>query len=256
MTNISIEIVPHAADEIHHELDEILAAFPSIDTINIPDIVRLPTRSWQACDYSKEYIKTTIPHLRACDFDLDNTQVIDQILDTHQFPQILVVGGDFFEGREHYETSSIKLIQYIKQKYPKTKVYAAIDPYRSSFGEEVKYTKEKIKRGADGFFTQPFFDLQLLDLWMKTLDGATVYWGLSPVLSEKSQTYWEKRNLVNFPAGFQPTLEWNSQFAADAIELIKKNHTDLYFMPIRIPVVDYLNSILEKSPCLKDLLKL
>ena len=72
MTKISIELVPHAAEEITAELKGIQDQFPKVDTVNIPDIVRLPTRSWEACGFCAPMLKRRIPHLRACDFDLKN----------------------------------------------------------------------------------------------------------------------------------------------------------------------------------------
>ncbi|MDD7983698.1 methylenetetrahydrofolate reductase [Lentisphaera marina] len=255
MTKISIELVPHAAEEITSELKGIQEAFPKVNTVNIPDIVRLPTRSWEACGFCATMLDRDIPHLRACDFDLNEPSLIHDIMSNYKFSEVLLVGGDFFEGREHFETSTIDFIKFFKAHYPEVKVYGAIDPYRTDFNSEMAYLKEKIDANIDGFFTQPFFDLELLAKWIEALKGHVVYWGLSPVLSSKSQAYWEKRNLVNFPKDFVPELEWNAQFAADAIELIDRYNSCLYFMPIRIPVVDYLNAIIPKSSILESLLK-
>ena len=254
MTKISIELVPHAAEEITAELKEIQEQFPKVDTVNIPDIVRLPTRSWQACGFCSHMLNRTIPHIRACDFDLDNPEQINQIMDEFQFSEVLLVGGDYFEGRDHFDTTAIDMIKFFKSKYPQVKTYAAIDPYRSSFEKELGYVQQKVEAGVDGFFTQPYFDLELLEKWMNALSEHEVYWGFSPVLSERSQKYWETRNLVNFPNGFIPDLNWNAQFAADAIKLIDRKNSALYFMPIRIPVVDYLNAIIAKDNKLQDIL--
>ena len=247
MTKISIELVPHAAEEITAELKGIQDQFPKVDTVNIPDIVRLPTRSWEACGFCAPMLKRRIPHLRACDFDLKDPEQLHQIMAKHQFSEVLLVGGDYFEGREHFDTSATDMIKFFKFHYSNVKVYGAIDPYRSSFDEELAYVNQKLDAGADGFFTQPYFDLQLLNKWIKALSECEVYWGLSPVLSEKSQKYWETRNLVNFPQDFTPDLDWNAQFAADAVDLIDQHDSALYFMPIRIPVVDYLNAIIAKD---------
>ena len=80
MTKISIELVPHSAEEITAELNDIQKQFPKVDTVNIPDIVRLPTRSWQACGFCKDMLSRRIPHLRACDFDLKNPDQINNIM--------------------------------------------------------------------------------------------------------------------------------------------------------------------------------
>ena len=247
MNKISIELVPHAPEQLQAELADIIAKFPKVDTVNIPDIVRLPVRSWEACISCQDQVSRSIPHLRACDFDLNTPSKLHSIMKDGQFAEILVVGGDFFEGREHYETSAIDMIKFFKSEYPQVKIYAAIDPYRSSFEEELAYVHKKLEAGADGFFTQPYFDLELFSKWLTAMEGITTYWGLSPVLSEKSQKYWETRNLVTFPKDFRPDLEWNAQFAADLIDSVADLDTSVYFMPIRIPVIEYLDSICEKS---------
>jgi methylenetetrahydrofolate reductase (NADPH) len=74
------------------------------------------------------------------------------------------------------------------------------------------------KPGAahDGFFTQPLFDLRLLEICTEMLRGKNVFWGIAPVVGERSQAYWETTNRVIFPCGFTPTLGWNRDFAAKA----------------------------------------
>jgi methylenetetrahydrofolate reductase (NADPH) len=98
--------------------------------------------------------------------------------------------------------------------------------------------------GADGFFTQPFFDLRLLEVYVDVLQTDTVFWGITPVVSANSVKYWEEKNNVVFPKKFKPTLSWNRAFAKKIVEYVKKNGGNLYFMPIKIDIVEYLEGIL------------
>ncbi len=44
-------------------------------------------------------------------------------------------------------------------------IYAGLDPYRDSLQSELNYTNEKLEAGADGLFTQPFFDLRWMEIY-------------------------------------------------------------------------------------------
>jgi methylenetetrahydrofolate reductase (NADPH) len=46
--------------------------------------------------------------------------------------------------------------------------------------------------GCNGFYTQPFFSLKVLDLWLEQLSDTEIWFGISPVYSDKSRKYWEK----------------------------------------------------------------
>ncbi len=52
--------------------------------------------------------------------------------------------------------------------------------------------------GADGFFTQPLFELGLLDRCAELLHGEDVFWGIAPVIGARSRLYWERTNKVSF----------------------------------------------------------
>ena len=84
-----------------------------------------------------------------------------------------------------------------------------------------------------------------MDLYAEQLNGYDIYWGVSPVLGEKSKSYWENRNNAFFPADFKPTLEWNKSFAKEAYEYAKSRNDNIYFMPIRTSIADYLGGVLD-----------
>ena len=66
--------------------------------------------------------------------------------------------------------------------------------------------RRKLQAGAVGFFTQPFFDMRFLEMYADMLSGLNIYWGVSPIMSARSQSYWELKNNVVFPHSFEPTI--------------------------------------------------
>ncbi|NHN31053.1 methylenetetrahydrofolate reductase [Paenibacillus agricola] len=242
---ISIELVPRRIEVLQNELQFIKANFPTINTVNIPDLLRLDIRSWEGSAFSKPYYEYCIPHIRAIDFGMDQEIAIADYLNQNQITEILIVTGDYPQdiNREIFPTTSIDLIKKIKSEQPHIRVYAAIDPYRSSIREEFEYIQRKRDAGADGFFTQPFFDIRLMEVYQELLEGVDIFWGVSPVISQKSRNYWETKNNAIFPKGFEPTLEWNVKFAKEALDFSRKTNSNLYFMPIKIDLKLYLEGI-------------
>ncbi len=247
MSRISIELVPRNREVLDAELKTVTAEFPNIDTVNIPDIIRLPIRSWQACQISQSFVKNTIPHIRSIDFDLTKPETILSIMETYKFNEVLVVTGDPPQDLSHkvYRTTSVAFISFLKSHFPNLKVYGALDPYRSGLKDEVDYIHKKRDAGADGFFTQPFFDIKFMDIYAEQLKGLSIYWGVSPVLGDNSRSYWENRNNAFFPSHFSPTLEWNRQFAKDALKYAREKGDNLYFMPIKTSLTSYLGGVLN-----------
>jgi methylenetetrahydrofolate reductase (NADPH) len=148
-------------------------------------------------------------------------------------------------SRRVFRTSSIELIRAIKRQMPSLKIYAGIDPYRSGIKDELDYVKRKRDAGVEGFFTQPFFDRRLMEIYHDLLSGIETFWGISPVMSVRSKDYWDNLNNAIFPPDFEPTLEWNRSFARQALEFARQTDSSLYFMPIRVDLVEYLDGILS-----------
>jgi methylenetetrahydrofolate reductase (NADPH) len=249
-TRISIELVARDAAYLDSDLYQLSHLYKGFNTVNIPDLLRFPVRSWQGCAQAKHYVNSAIPHLRAIDFDLSKPLTLIDYIRRHSLDELLVVKGDPpFDGESKYfNTSSVELIAGIKRELPWIKVYAAIDPYRASLDVEVAYAKEKLVAGADGFFTQPFFDLGLMEQYAKALrqlsSEAEIFWGVSPVLGEASQDYWQRVNKVSFPKGFVADLGWNKRFAREAIKWVKSRGENIYFMPIRVDLKSYFTGVL------------
>ncbi|MGI8748333.1 MAG: methylenetetrahydrofolate reductase, partial [Deinococcus sp.] len=159
---------------------------------------------------------------------------------------VLVIEGDPPPdmSRRSYPVSSLDLIRRFRRELPGVRVWAGLDPYRQSFARERDYAEQKLEAGACGFFTQPFFDRRLLELWAELLPTREVFWGATTVTSERTLSYWQHRNKAVFPRGFAPTLEWNRAFAAELLAFAREAGGHAYFMPVRASVAQYLDGVL------------
>ena len=189
---------------------------------------------------------TNIPHIRARDFSKQRPDEALTAVAGLASQTVLVVGGDEFTHEADIEEryNSLSFMQLLSEEMPDLTLYGAIDPYRQSFMEEVAYANAKREAGAVGFFTQPFFDLRLMEIYADLLDGCEMFWGVAPVLTDKSYRYWVKRNKAVFPNDFDGTLAWNRAFAQQALDFAREREHHIYFMPIRADVVSYLKGIL------------
>jgi methylenetetrahydrofolate reductase (NADPH) len=248
MTRISIELVPRDREQLQLELCGLQQNFAHIDTINIPDLLRFEMRSWQGCALAKQAgLAHAIPHLRAIDFVADEPFPLFEFVAEHGLTELLVVSGDpppaglVRDERERH--TAVSLIRHLKTTAPHLSIYAAIDPYRQGIQQEVEYALAKQEAGADGFFTQPFFDVRLMHIFYDQIPHLNIYWGVSPVLTGGSQKYWTTRNRAIFPSTFEPTLAWNQTFGRQALAFAQQTESNIYFMPILADVVSYLQGI-------------
>ncbi|MDS1030809.1 methylenetetrahydrofolate reductase [Bacillota bacterium LX-D] len=263
MSIISVELVPRSEKSLLKDLKLIKDNFSLIKTINVPDLLRFDIRSWEAGKYTNKFQLDIIPHIRAIDINLERPFPLLEKFVEYNIREVLVVTGDFPQdmSKKIYPTTSLDVIKKLKNELPELKVYGAIDPYRQSISKEHDYIMRKIDVGADGFFTQPFFDLRLMEIYAEILSGKDVFWGISPVLSENSVNYWETKNNVVFPADFRPNLVWNVNFATKIIDFINQTNTNIYFMPIKANLYDYLSAVLtpeinsEKNRQIKPLIE-
>jgi methylenetetrahydrofolate reductase (NADPH) len=242
---ISVELVPRNEADLRAQLEE-LREFPRVDTVNIPDISRFSLRSWQSCGHVLEHVTHAIPHLRAIDVDPARPLKAAAELACHGVDEVLVVAGDAPAdmSRAVYSTSSLDLIRKLRREQPQLAIFAAFDPYRQGFQAERSYAAQKLEAGAVGLFTQPFFDVRLMEIVAELLDGIEVFWGVTTVTSRRSRLYWQSRNRAIFPADFEPTLEWNRRVARDALAFTELHGGNIYFMPIKANLTDYLGGIL------------
>ena len=246
-TRVSIELVPRDIESLNKELHLVRKIFASVATINIPDLPRFDLRSWDGCVIAKALFRHAIPHIRAMDIHPDQPLVMAKVLQDQGIDELLVITGDSIPDTPPSNKEADAVLQVIrrfKQEIPGIRVYAAIDPYRWGFRQEYDYIQQKLEAGADGFFTQPFFDVRLMEIYAELLVDTLVFWGVSPVTTDKSRAYWEKRNKALFPRTFTPTLDWNRTFARQALNFAQTSETHLYFMPIRTDLTQYLQGIL------------
>lgn len=241
---ISVELVPRNETSLRKQLEQ-ACGFEAVDTINVPDLMRFELRSWEACALACGRVGATIPHLRAADVDPDAPLPFLPVLRAHGMREVLVIGGDPPEGLPQPGGSrTLELIRRLKREAPDLTVWAAFDPYRQGFAEELAYADRKLAAGATGLFTQPFFDLRLLEVFAELLAGVEVFWGVTSVLTDRSRAYWTERNRAVFPAGFDATLEGNRRFARAALEAVGERGGHIYFMPIATGVRSYLDGVL------------
>lgn len=243
---VSVELVPRSVPALDRQLAEMAQEFPNVDTVNIPDLIRFPLRSWHACEVAAAVVPYAIPHVRAMDVDPGSPMKVSPWLERRPDAEVLVVSGDVPSDMSHpvYASTVLQVIRRIRREHPASRIYAAFDPYRQGLRRERDYAMEKLDAGADGLFTQPFFDRRLLEVSADLLCGCRVFWGFTSVVGEGSASYWESRNAVVFPTGFEPTLEWSRSMAREALAFGAERDADLYFMPIRIGPARYLGGIL------------
>lgn len=243
---ISVELIPRSDEDLASQLDEV-AALPGVDTVNVPDLLRFDVRSWHACAGARARGPRAIPHLRAIDVDPDGPLAFLPTLIDHDIDEVLVIAGDAPAdmSRPVYETSSNDLIGRLKCERPELTVYAAVDPYRQGLAAERDYALRKLAAGADGLFTQPFFDPRLMEVWgdlLAPLD-VPVFWGATSVTSAGAVRYWTTRNRAVMPAGFEPTLAHSRTLATQLLAHARDRGGHVYFMPIRIGPARYLHDL-------------
>lgn len=245
MGRVSLELVPRNESSFAENLELAKKEFPCVDTLNIPDILKFDVRIPEACAIATRYFSKVIPHIRAVSVGRRDPLPFKEQFSALGINEILVILGDNPEivSKSVDPCTSVELISRIKKEMPDMRVYAAIDQWRQTFSEEIAYAKEKISAGADGFFTQPFFDMDSIEKYYNELSGIDVFWGLAPVVRESSRKYWENKNNVRFPSDFACTLEWNRNFARMVVGRTDDENFHVYFCPITVDFVEYLTGI-------------
>ncbi len=245
---VAVELVPRDAAAFQSQLDDV-SALARVDVVNVPDLAHFAMRGWEAALAVRAHAGgryRAVPHLRAMDIDTKRPWQPAAALRQAGVDEVLVVTGDPPSDMGHPVTgaNAVQVIKALKAAHPDWRVYAALDPYRNGFAEERDYVLRKVDAGADGFFTQPFFDLRLMGVWRELMGDVPVFWGVTSVTSERSARYWLARNRAVFPAGFEPTLAWHRRFAADALAFAEQHDANVYFMPIRVDVGEWLGDLL------------
>ncbi|QDH17064.1 methylenetetrahydrofolate reductase [Swingsia samuiensis] len=241
---VSIELVPRSKEDLLRDITIVENILPQINVLNVPDLLRFDLRSYEAASfaYSEKKDFNVIPHIRAIDIAPDAPL---PCVDRPEIKEVLVVAGDPPPTEQHevYPNTSVDIIKRYQKEAPHLRVYAVFDPYRRSPKEELEELERKKEAGASGFFTQPIFDTNLLQLSMDWLRDETVFWGISPVLGEKSRRYWERVNNIVFPKEYDFSLEGNIHFAQRMLQLVKQQNDNAYLMPLRVDLGAYLTEL-------------
>ncbi|KXV57252.1 methylenetetrahydrofolate reductase [Acetobacter senegalensis] len=244
LSRLSVELIPRSTEALLDDVASVKALFAAADTLNVPDLMRFPLRSWDAAALIRPHFARVVPHIRAIDIAPDAPL---PGADQPGLEEVLVVHGDPPADLSHrtYPNSTESIIRRYKKEAPHLRIYAAFDPYRRAPWQELEDVARKKEAGAEGFFTQPVFDLKLFDLCREWLRDETVFWGLSPVIGPRSRSYWETTNHVVFPKDFEPTLEANIQFAQTVLRQLSQEKGRAYLMPLRVKLDQYLPPLLE-----------
>jgi methylenetetrahydrofolate reductase (NADPH) len=237
----SLEVVPRSAAELVAAVDLIRSRYPGIDTVNVPDLATCQLGSVDAVTLLAGRIAHRIPHLRARDFDAATAPALAERLQQRGIDEVIVIAGDKRTTNDAGGFEPTTLIRFLADRLPNLGIYAAIDPHRYRDDQTLAANiAEKRAAGVAGFFTQPLFALRDIDRVAPLLQGATVFWGLSPVVSAASRAYWERVNRVAFPPDFAPTLKWNQSFALRLLSEAAARGDNAYLMPIKVDIATYL----------------
>lgn len=240
----SFEIVPRNQQAFDEQYQFVSTLGQSISMINVPDIQRFDIRSWETGRQIDRNKHQFIPHFRASDFSLESGEIF-QIIEENELEHVLLVSGDPPEGikRNFYNTSVLDLIRVVKQRFPQITIHAGFDSHRNGVQDECIYIQRKIDAGASSFFSQPFYDLRMVEIYAEHLQGVETYIGISPITTASSKNYWELKNKVKFPTSFKTDYEWNITFANKVIEMAHDINFNIYFMPIKIDLKEYFGRI-------------
>ncbi|MGZ4958599.1 MAG: methylenetetrahydrofolate reductase [Methylomonas sp.] len=242
--NISFEIVPRSLEAFDEQYAFVQRLDQGFNFINVPDIQRFETRSWELATRIDRSKYRFIPHFRAIDFKIGSGELY-RIIEEYQLDSVLLVTGDPPEGlkRVFYNTDVVDLIRAVRQRFPELNIYAGFDPHRQGLQDECDYTQRKADAGATGFFSQPFYDHRMVEVYAEHMDGLETYIGISPITTMASMRYWEVKNRVKFPKSFRPDYDWNVKFANNVIATAAAAGWNVYFMPIRIDLERYFGGI-------------
>lgn len=246
LTRVSVELVPRSRTSLRTELAELSSSLGNVQVVNIPDFLRYRMRSWEGCQMAREHVPEAIPHIRAIDINPREPLKMADFLRKHKISEVLIIEGDAPSdmSQRTFDVTSLDIIRKFRRELPEVTIWAGLDPYRQSFARERDYAEAKLEAGAVGFFTQPFFDRRLMDIWAELLPTQQVFWGATSVTTERSFSYWQNRNKAVFPRTFEPTLACNRAWARDVLTFAQEVGGHVYFMPIKESLSEYLGGIL------------
>jgi len=249
VSRISVELVPRSVESVRADVATVAEHLGDVDTINVPDLTKFDLSSWDACAVAKqtEADYATIPHIRAQDLHPGAALPMLRAIAQAGIEEVLVVTGDLPDepDDDREAVSALQAIERLRRELPHLRVYAGLDPYRHAPWQELEYAERKLDAGAVGFFTQPFFDVALMQAWAGLLPAQVpIWWGATTVTTQASLRYWRRRNLAVFPRDFELSMEWQRGFAAQAVAFARSRGDNVYLMPVRVDLREYLVGVL------------
>ena len=246
---IFLELVPSNINQLIEQSHWALTKFSSISGINVPDILKINTRSYEAASELTTANVTCIPHLRICDFSFDELIALCESLQSVGICNILLISGDPPPNplQPVFKHNIVKIIANLTTAFPDVSFYAGHDPYRQSFKDELTYSQKKLDAGAKGLFTQPIFDVHLVNMLLEHCQPCEWFIGISPVLTEKSYNYWTSRNNVVFPPNFELSMAHNVSLAKTIIQTCNDHAQHNYIMPITCGLSPYLDHVFDEK---------
>lgn len=239
----ALELVPRSLDLLLQESKDNMSTFSWISSLNIPEIKSVPLKSFEATEFLlKNGIKQVTPHFRMIDRTFSELMdLVGKLVDLG-LERVLLIGGDAPNDPEFQPSglTTVAAIREVRRQYPNLKIYAGIDQYRQSFREELDYAFRKRDAGCDGFYTQPFFSVGMLELWLEQLADSELWAGIAPVISEKSRLYWVRTNKTVFPPNYQFTMEYNTFIARKLLNAISRADQRAYLMPVRMDAKEFI----------------
>ena len=126
---ISVELVPRSEAEVYADASLVHAAMPEVNAFNIPDLMRFPLRSWDACAIASKILPASIPHIRAIDIPPGGDMPMAEAILASGLSEVLVIRGDPPHDLSHqtYPNTSEDIIRRFKRHHPKLKVFAAFE---------------------------------------------------------------------------------------------------------------------------------
>lgn len=241
-----VELVPRDLEETLQTARTIVREFPGIDGFNVPDILRLPHRSYDVAELFLKEGFLVVPHIRTIDFQIPDLISLIYRLVEQGLKKVLLITGDIPANisKPIYPTKPLEAIREVRKAFPDLEVYGAIDPYRQSVQKELDYAHTKLAMGATGFFTQPFFDVRWAEIYLEQLQNCPVFLGISPVQTQSSQNYWTTRNNVVFPTDFSLENDYTISVSRALMTAANKGH-HTYLMPIKVDPVSFLRELLR-----------
>ena len=245
---IYLELVPTSMPELIKNCTWATNQLSDISGINIPDILRVKNRSYNAVVDVSNLGIDAIPHIRACDFSKEELLNLCLSLKSKGIKNILIISGDPPPNllQPVYKHDLIEIFNMLCSSISDINFYGGHDPYRQSLKDEYNYSKEKIKAGAKGLFTQPIFDLNLARLLLNLDLECEWFIGISPVLTKPSYQYWTTRNNVVFNADFNLTMDYNITIGKELINYCQKKNQHNYIMPIKTDLHSYLGRLINE----------